>query len=265
MNKKHQGTTDSAAEKIRADLQALASRFDPKESQAYTFSLMAQVFYDMEAALDAGATQRDVYAVFAANGVPVPFTRFTQNLARLRDLFPARKTPPRVDASTVEAVAGALAVVTTQHEQAAKVAEVQTVAAKVAKISTSRQTPRPAAIRRPRASTGRVPVMERMQMCANALLELAEHQGQDPAEASRRLRLALGNGWTIKTAIQFIIGTQYAEWLAAPWSDPALRDRLARAQAVALRIVGKERALPDLAQLAPLAVRALKAVTKKGE
>lgn len=263
MKKKKQGA-ENPAEMIRAGLQALASEFAPNESQAYTFALMAQVFYDMEAALDAGATQRAVYAVFTANGVPVPFTRFTQDLTRLRGLFPARKQPPKVEPFTVERIAEGLAVVKRDHEAIAQEAEAQAVAAGVAKIGAARPAAKPRNVRKPKAGTTRAPVMERMQVCADALLELAEKPGADPRAIARRVRASLGYGWTIKTVIQFIVGGQYAEWLAAPWSDVRVRARLATAQAVALRVIGEDRVLPDLAQLAPLASRALKTITQKG-
>lgn len=257
--KKKKQSAENPAEMIRAGLQALASEFAPNESQAYTFALMAQVFYDMEAALDAGATQRAVYAVFAANDVRIPFTRFAQDLTRLRGLFPARKQPPKVEPLTVQQIAEGLAVVKCDHEAIAQDEEARAVAARAA-----RPPAKPRNVRKPKEGTTRVPVMERMQVCADALLELAEKPEADPHDIARRLRVSLGNGWAMKTAIQFIVGGQYAEWLAAPWADARVRARLATAQAVALRLIGDDRVLPDLAQLAPLASQALKAITQKG-
>ncbi len=96
--------TDDVAAAIRAELRSLAASQDNKAAPGYTMSVMANVFYDIEDALGAGATLKEVHKIIVDHGVPVPWTRFSHDLQRLRAIFPARKKAIEVDPDLVSAI-----------------------------------------------------------------------------------------------------------------------------------------------------------------
>ena len=59
--------TDDVAAAIRAELRSLAASQDNKAAPGYTMSVMANVFYDIEDALGAGATLKEGSPRFQCN------------------------------------------------------------------------------------------------------------------------------------------------------------------------------------------------------
>jgi hypothetical protein len=77
---------------LKQDLTELASSKDPKDDPAYSMALMTHLYPEIAKAFQVGATQRQVHALFSKHQIKIPFTRFIQNLAKLRALFPSEKT-----------------------------------------------------------------------------------------------------------------------------------------------------------------------------
>lgn len=72
---------------LKGDLAALTESLDKSKDAAYSLALMAGVYSEIEAAMERGATRRQVMAVLAKRGLAIPVTRFDQNMAHLRGLF----------------------------------------------------------------------------------------------------------------------------------------------------------------------------------
>lgn len=257
---------DHLAPALKMGIRELTASIDPKSSQAYTMALMTALFYDIQDAVDAGVTLRDVHRVFVAAEVPLPFTRFTQDLTRLRAVFPARHKVPVVDEASVEAIAIGLGNLRKQEEAVTVVLPRQAASSSSAKAATERAR-RFVAVVAPRArqaAAAALPMDERMKICAKAVLDLAQGVEADPGALSIRLRASLGHGWTIETACQFVLGSPYQEWLSGPWSDAEVLKALSQARAVAEQVVGLGKTLPPRSDLASSAVAAWKRLDFKG-
>lgn len=198
--------------KVRSSLRALTASFDPKSNQAYTLSLMATLFYDIESALDAGATLKQVHRLLTNQGIPLPYTRFCQNLTRLKQIFPPRKKEPEVDPVLVTKLKVSISELADKHlpptpeadtPPGALPKEVSRHKARVAKRA-STQAP--------------VPAIDKIKTCARAVIDIAQHSDADIAAITNRIRKVLGPNWTPLAACQFIAGSQYAQWMTAPWS-----------------------------------------------
>lgn len=243
-----QTMTAEVVPQIKADLAELVATFNPKASATYTFALMASVFYDIEAALDAGATQRQVVEIFAKNQAPIPLHRFGQDLTRLRGLFPARHSPPDVHSDVIVAVASELASIAPLPAPPAPV-----VSAPRRKMS--RHVP-------PRGRAIVVPMHDKMKLCGDAVLEIAKGTVKDYRAFAQGLRARLGPGWTVKTTLQFVAGSNFEEWLDAPWPSEAERQSLVMSHRIALALVDDTKKLPPIEQLPKLASAAYKQLQK---
>lgn len=223
----HSGADDLAAA-IRADLRRLAESRDNKVSPGYTMSVMANVFFDIEDALEAGATLREVHKIIVDHGVPVPWTRFSHDLQRLRAIFPARKKGIEVGHGLVSAISSSISdfgvesirsiadkqLRKTVHSEPQAEAESQDKPEKPQSPAPVSRKPR--VNRRMTSRADQLHIMERVRLCARAVLDLT--QGAEPSidAVSARMRDQLGSGWTIHSTCQFVVGTHYAEWINAP-------------------------------------------------
>lgn len=239
-----QPMTAEVVPQIKADLAELVATFDPKASATYSFALMASVFYDIEAALDAGATQRQVVEIFAKNQAAIPLHRFGQHLTRLRGLFPARHRPPDVRSDVIVAVASELAAI-------APAPVVPPTVTLTPRRKMTRHVPQ-------RGRPIVVPMHDKMTFCGDAVLEIAKGAVKDYNKFAAGLRARLGPGWTVKTTLQFVAGSNFEEWLEAPWQSDAERQGLVMAHHIARALVDDRKKLPPIDQLPKLASAAYK-------
>jgi len=266
--------TDDVASAIRNELRALAESKDSKALPGYTMSVMAKVFYDIEDALEAGASVRDVYKIIVDHGVPVPWTRFSHDLLRLRAIFPARKKPIEVEPDLVSAISSSIAdlgvesIRSIADRQLRKAVDAAPVgedvvlgeAEKTHGTASGRRKTR--VYRRMMSRDDEVPIVERVRLCARAVLDLAQGTETSIDAVSARMRDQLGSGWTIHSTCQFVVGTHYAEWVNAPWptEEEARAVRLARV--VAMNLVGPNKKLMEKDELLKAAKKAWKKASK---
>lgn len=266
--------TDDVADTIRAELRSLAESQDNKASPGYTMSVMANVFYDIEDALEAGATLRAVHKIIVDHGVPVPWTRFSHDLHRLRAIFPARKKPIEVEPGLVSAISSSIAdlgvesirsIADKQLRQAIDVAP----EAEPPSQDKPEKMQSPASVRRKSLVNRRmtlrddeVPIVERVRLCARAVLDLAQGSETSVDAVSARMRYLLGSGWTIHSTCQFVVGTKYAEWVNAPWPTEEEGRAVRQAREVAMSLVGPNNELLEKQELLKAAKKAWKKVSK---
>lgn len=269
----HSGADDVAAA-IRAELRSLAESQDNKASPGYTMSVMANVFYDMEDALEAGATLREVHKIIVDHGVPVPWTRFSHDLQRLRAIFPARKKDIEVDPGLVSAISSSIADLGVESIRAiadkqlrnAMDAEPKDEAESEGKPEKP-QSPAPVR-RKPRVNRrmtsggDKLPIVERVRLCARAVLDLAQGEETSIDAVSARMREQLGSGWTIHSTCQFVVGMHYAEWLNAPRPTEEEGRAVRQARDVAMSLVGPNKKLLEKHDLLKAAKKAWKKVSK---
>jgi len=221
---------DDLIGEVRTSLRALTASFDPKTNQAYTLSLMATLFYDIEGALDAGATLRQVHQLITSKGVPLPYTRFCQDLTRLKQIFPARKKEPEIDSALVTSLKDSIAELEqSQLPLPHKItpdasAETKDIARHKARVA-RRQLAQPP-----------VPSIEKVKICARTVVEIARAKDADVPAITARMRKVLGPSWTPVTACQFVAGDRYAQWIKAPWSK-ADRPIVTQARSIVMKIV----------------------------
>lgn len=267
----HMGSDDVAAA-IRAELRSLAKSQDNKASPGYTMSVMANVFYDMEDALEAGATLRDVHKIIVDHDVPVPWTRFSHDLQRLRAIFPARKKAIEVDPDLVSAISSSIADLGVESIRSIADKQLRTAIVDDEPETAEAQTEKPqspAPVRRkPRVNrrmsrrADELPIVERVRLCARAVLDLAQGAETSIDAVSARMRKQLGSGWTIHSTCQFVVGTHYAEWLNAPWPTEEEGRAVRQARDVAMSLVGPNKKVLEKEELLKAAKKAWKKISK---
>lgn len=205
---------------------------------------MTALYYDMDDAFHAGATQAEVLAVLQSHGLTITKTRFGQNLFKLRGIFPPRDRGAKIDPAQLEKLA------TDMQSLVARTAP----KAQAHAVTAERQSalPVPQMRVRPRATPQAAPLAERVRVCALAIEQLAQPKA-DAVAISADLRGALGAGWSIKTAVQFVGGTRFADWAQAQQADPSEAGRLMRLHQLAAKIIFD--GMPDAAKLPVLVAK----------
>lgn len=214
--------SDEALQAIKGDLAELQKARTKKDDQARALSVMASLFYEIDALLDAGGTHDDVLSVLSKHGVVVGRTRFGQNLFRLRQLFPKREREIQIDATLVNGISCDLNNFISDARK-----NVGGRPGKQKSIPTGK-----------RILAKSVPLREKVLACTSMILDVAEKGAPAVDAASAALRAELGPGWTFRVAVQFAIGTRFAEWVQADWQDEEDAKRVEAAQAVALHVAG---------------------------
>lgn len=108
----------------------------------------------------------------------------------------------------------------------------------------------------------KLPIVERVRLCARAVLDLAQGEETSIDAVSARMREQLGSGWTIHSTCQFVVGMHYAEWLNAPWPTEEEGRAVRQARDVAMSLVGPNKKLLEKHDLLKAAKKAWKKVSK---
>ena len=107
-----------------------------------------------------------------------------------------------------------------------------------------------------------MPIVERVRLCARAVLDLAQGAETSIDAVSARMRKQLGSGWTIHSTCQFVVGTHYAEWLNAPWPTEEEGRAVRQARDVAMSLVGPNKKVLEKEELLKAAKKAWKKISK---
>jgi hypothetical protein len=226
-------------ERIRHALQTAKSRQAGGAGQDTVFMTLAVLFNDLEDALEMGVTQSDVLAILARHGMKMPRSRFSKYMYMLHQVV-ERRERPKAEPDMLKA--GMVA------------EELKGVTPSSAPSDEPRR-------RRPQVKPKRqnqvdpVKAPDKVLAVAQALVGLSL-PGASPKGLAQQLRASLGPGWTIKTAVQFGRGSNYASWMQAHWPEPRQRDLVVLGHGVAMRIadaMGQGNNLPDVDQMLRIA------------
>lgn len=226
-------------EHIRHALQAAKTREGGGVGRDAVVMTLAVLYNDLEDAMEAGVTQAEVLAILAKHGLAMPRTRFAKHMYFLRQVVERRKPPEAQPDMTKASLISA---------------DLKDSQDGLASTDVGR-------LRRPQIKPKRKPdqvaAPDKVLAVAQALVGLAQPNAA-PEKLAKQLRIALGPGWTIKTAVQFGQGPNYASWMQAHWPDPHQRDLVVHGRHVADHIaramaLSAGKSLPDVDQMLRMA------------
>lgn len=203
--------------RIKQDLVGLVSGRNRRDTASFAAQLLAEVYYEIKDAMEAGATQAEIVGVFEMNGVPMPLARFSKTMYYLRELMPP---PPENEAPSpalVKAVSGSLRDLSGADRKRVVV--------------------------RTKKSRGRIPMHDKVRDCAAVIVDVCTSPGGDLKSINRALRAQLGHGWTLTVALQFAAGEPFAQWAQGAWPTPDIERNVRAAHQVARLL--RERGQPE--------------------
>lgn len=235
-------TSNDVTAAIREDLKNLAAAYDQKNTAAYTKAVLTKLFYDIEHALAVGATQRQVHQLIVEHGIPLPFTRFCQDMSRLRAAMPPHIHEPKLDALAIAKLSDSIGRLSVESKAIEALIELEDRRSKMKSTEFVGKA-------RPRPVEPQVPAVERVRFCARAVLDLAEGVETNPDAISARMRVILGTGWTIQSVFQFVVGSVYADWVNAPWPTEEEGKVVELARVLAKSVVPDAKKVPEKSYL----------------
>lgn len=238
----NEAPSDDLLSKIKFDLANVVASQDLKKTPEYSLKLMEAVFVEMEIAFKSGATQRQVFDVFAKHNVYLPFTRFAQNLIRLRHSLISPTLEVQIETPDAESISA------------------QMLALKNELIPTAKEKTKPNSLKKSRAlldngnsavtidscnSDNKLRFDEQVLACSKIIVLLATDPSFSLDAATRQARSVLGSGWTPQSVVQFVSSARFGQWCLVPWPGDVDRSELMISHRVACAVTSGKRKLPS--------------------